>query len=882
MPGGAVGGPPHSSQPSDFAAQERRFKFQKMASEALKTQLDPVPKYNGTTAVAEFEAQVQAAFSRVDPGLLAFLSDRDLASAAVGRLDGSLRQLISSHEALRAPTSCPAVFAALHAVFPTDRLALLTHLRGTLQAPGTPALAHCGAIRRLYAQCRVPLPTTWAECGQLIVTFRKEVADHLQHAFSRLAESEPVSMAQIEQECQRWDARAAIEPQRAALEQHLSAAAPNKPRQQQQRPPQQQQYQQHQQQPPRHAAVEDGGNRKGAGGQRNNNNNSNNKQQQRRGDSRAAGGPPEFGLGDTGAAPDITMACVRMPPLAADASPEQQQVALSASLMMAGPLQPFSGAGGSGAGSSSFVCSGGGGSSAGGDSSSAAASLAAGPPNPSNSSGSSGSSAGGGSSSVAGSLAAGPGASASPSGTLSAEWQLQVLGNAASMAFHAPTSLGFKERAVAVGRVMAVMQDIHALQQEAGGCSSGASAAPLVSSTTAGRRRPRGAEVVVPGSAAIAQPGESVQPSRSTSRVHHVVGRAPLGMSVEDLAVAVADPAMEPFREAIRAVWRLLFPDSPVPPAQVLALYFCDAAPAGAPSTGGTSAVVATPAAAVCSSDSGSSAGGGGSASGAVGSASGGANSSSSSPVYMGVLQALSADNSSSSGSSTSFAPACVGAVPGPAADRSSSGSDAPYAAYKAALHTDTVVYQSCQQITVPGDFNGRPVRLMVDPGAAFSCVSLEWLKRNHHLLFYPGSSAELCRLSVPRELNCFVPGNTVRIEYVVRNAALGLGDGLFPITFQVVPGAAFDLTLGLDFLWGYAVRLVPRHMSAWDSGARLLVPVPQQYRRRGEAPPPPAWWRKERGDTPFVPFCVVRAQYSVRTERALAAVLNPSCLDSL
>jgi hypothetical protein len=234
----------------------------------------------------------------------------------------------------------------------------------------------------------------------------------------------------------------------------------------------------------------------------------------------------------------------------------------------------------------------------------------------------------------------------------------------------------------------------------------------------------------------------------------------------------------------------------------------------------------------------------------------------------MGAVQVVAASSGSASGS--------------PPSPSSGSSGSAPYAPYKAAVRTDTVAYQTCQQITVAGDFNGRPVRLMVDPGAAFSCVGLEWLKQNHHVLFYPGSSAELCHLSEPRSLSGFVPANPVRIEYAVRNAPLGLGDGVFPVTFQVVPGAAFDLTLGLDFLWGYAVRFVARDPLSWGQGAQLMVPVPQQYRRRGEPRPPPKWWQEKHGDTPYVPYCSVRARYEVRTDRIQATVLNPSCLDSL
>jgi hypothetical protein len=118
----------------------------------------------------------------------------------------------------------------------------------------------------------------------------------------------------------------------------------------------------------------------------------------------------------------------------------------------------------------------------------------------------------------------------------------------------------------------------------------------------------------------------------------------------------------------------------------------------------------------------------------------------------------------------------------------------------------------------------------------------------------------------------------------VVRNAVIGLGDGAFPLTFQVVPGAAFSLTLGLDFLWAYAARLVPRSVSDRAQGAQLVVPVPQQFRKKGvPTPPTPTWWdRRRNSGEPFVPMCYVKARYTVHTECVPVEIVHPSCLASL
>jgi hypothetical protein len=160
--------------------------------------------------------------------------------------------------------------------------------------------------------------------------------------------------------------------------------------------------------------------------------------------------------------------------------------------------------------------------------------------------------------------------------------------------------------------------------------------------------------------------------------------------------------------------------------------------------------------------------------------------------------------------------------------------------------------------------------------------VSQQWLQQNPHVVFYPGSSAQLCQLQEPRRVGGFFNGSSSTVSYVVRNAVLGIGEGAFPVNMQVVPDAAFDITLGLDFLWGYAARLVPRSLTDRSSGAHLAIPVPPQFRKKGvAAPAPPAWVTQDKRGA-WVPICRVRARYAVHTQRAPVTVVSPSCLASL
>jgi hypothetical protein len=192
------------------------------------------------------------------------------------------------------------------------------------------------------------------------------------------------------------------------------------------------------------------------------------------------------------------------------------------------------------------------------------------------------------------------------------------------------------------------------------------------------------------------------------------------------------------------------------------------------------------------------------------------------------------------------------------------------------------VVFQSCDQFRVTVDFNGVPVDAVVDPGAALSCFGKDWLRDNSHVVFHPGTTAELCQLHEPRAVGGFFIGSSAPVDFMVRNSVVGVGEGAYPLNFQVVPGAAFNVTLGLDFLWGYAARLVPRNLTDPTSGAHLCIPVPPQYRKKGVPAKEPPEWVPEQKRSEWVPTCRVRGRYGVYTQRAPVTVVSPSRLAGL
>ena len=224
-----------------------------------------------------------------------------------------------------------------------------------------------------------------------------------------------------------------------------------------------------------------------------------------------------------------------------------------------------------------------------------------------------------------------------------------------------------------------------------------------------------------------------------------------------------------------------------------------------------------------------------------------------------------------------------MGAVQAVSYSNSSSSSSAPFQPYKEAANTEIIHQTSCDQVSITADFNGRLVNVTVDPGAAFSVFRTQWVTDHRHVVFHPGSSAQLCQLVEPGWVGGFLKTSPKSmVQYVVRNAVICIGDGAFPLNFQVVDDAAFDITLGLDFLHAYAAQLTPRSLTDRSRGAQLAIPVPPKFRKQG-APVPrtPHYWNEQQQGT-WVPKTYVRATYNVYTRPVAVTVVSPSCLSGL
>jgi hypothetical protein len=835
---------PQQTAPDDYRALE-------VALRALTTRLGNVAKYTSTTAVSAWQTQVMAAIGRVPPQLLSLISPADVASAVVGCLaddktDKAVQQAVRSDARLSVPTTVGDVFEALAAAFPTSEALLVTQLQTMQQAEGTTAASHLGRIIQAYNKHRVPLPDTYTACLAVVPRFRSMVAEQLYLSLRILDMRGPVTMSDLLRACDDLDTLAASRAQQESM-QRRAAEQPSK--QQQQQPRQQSQQQQQLPQQPQHngggqrANSYNGGNNShhnsssgnsyGNNNNYNNNSNSNNRDNSygnsnRYNTNRRGGGGEQqhngvhasLGMGGDTAEPPIRIAALLRNPSPVTAAPsEQQHAALGAALMAAGPMRPFPNSGSAGSSSS-------------GSSSDGPEPLLA---------------------------AVQSDASAAVDDTLT-DWQLDALQAGLDLVSQMPEQDPVGQGAAILSGLSASSAIRHQPQSVPasgdGGDSGTGLSQPLISHLTGGRRRPPRAEPVVPGpgapAAATAQ--NSSQQQRSTSRLHHVLGKAPLGMSVEDLAVVIADPAHARFRGALEVLWKLLHPEVAMPPQQLAALQIR----AGFSGGEGHSSLPAS-----ASADPPAAAGSGSSSGGGVSGSSG--------------------SSSSSSISSSSTIPGSGGGgdrLPRAAVAQQDGG----LAQYKAAVQHETVVYKSCDQVTVTGDFNGRLVDLTIDSGATYSVVSQEWLVANWHLVFHRGSSAQLAKLRKPTSVGGFIKGTSAQVDLVVRNAVIGLGDGAFPVTFQVVPGAAFSLTLGLDFLWAYAARLVPRSLSDRTLGAQLVVPVPQQFRKKGvPTPPTPSWWNQRRNSgEPYVPMCYVKARYTVHTECVPVEIVHPSYLASL
>ena len=104
--------------------------------------------------------------------------------------------------------------------------------------------------------------------------------------------------------------------------------------------------------------------------------------------------------------------------------------------------------------------------------------------------------------------------------------------------------------------------------------------------------------------------------------------------------------------------------------------------------------------------------------------------------------------------------------------------------------------------------------------------------------------------------------------KYVLRNVPVGLGPGVYPVNFLVLPEANFSVTLGLDFMYAYAAKLVARAYNNRHSGKFLTMPVPPQYARPGYVRPTPPPYVPAHLRASWVPSAAIPVEYVVHRHR--------------
>jgi hypothetical protein len=177
----------------------------------------------------------------------------------------------------------------------------------------------------------------------------------------------------------------------------------------------------------------------------------------------------------------------------------------------------------------------------------------------------------------------------------------------------------------------------------------------------------------------------------------------------------------------------------------------------------------------------------------------------------------------------------------------------------------------------VTGDVNGVSIPVDVDNGCAVSIMDLDWFLRNRHLFFFPGSPVRLVEFEQPPSLGVMLGNGATQAAFALCDVPLGLGQGVYQVTFLVMPHSNFEVALGLEFLHAYGVRITTRDISNPSSGCQLAIPTPPSHRKRGlPAPKRPAW----AADRPsWVPTNIVRGAYTVLRERHAVTPVDPSSL---
>ena len=334
------------------------------------------------------------------------------------------------------------------------------------------------------------------------------------------------------------------------------------------------------------------------------------------------------------------------------------------------------------------------------------------------------------------------------------------------------------------------------------------------------RRKPRGAERVVPDSppdAAAGQAAADPTPNPALVRLQHQLSNVQLPMALRTLIAAIGHPDLQALRDSLSQLGQALEPQVPEGTSAAAAAGFLAAALLGEGAQ---------------------------------------------------AEQPVSPASAAAHQSSSSVAASAIGVN----SSSSSNTAGRPASPYRDAVQSETATLSFTSPIKVTGDVNGRRFGATIDLGCALSIMDLSWFLQNLHVFFYPGSPVQLLSFEQPPpSLGVMLGGARSTAAYLLRNVPLGLGDGIYWVNFLVMPESCFEVTLGLEFMDAYAVQVSTKGYNNPTSSPRLLIPTPKAYCR-------PSVVRNWRAGCTHYNNCVP-GQFSVVRERFQVAPVDPRTL---
>jgi hypothetical protein len=176
--------------------------------------------------------------------------------------------------------------------------------------------------------------------------------------------------------------------------------------------------------------------------------------------------------------------------------------------------------------------------------------------------------------------------------------------------------------------------------------------------------------------------------------------------------------------------------------------------------------------------------------------------------------------------------------------------------------------------IKVTGGVDGRRFGVTMDIGCCSSILDHRWVQRNRHVFFYPNSPVQL--LEFDRDspaLGVLLGDSSAAAMYLLRNVPLQLGEGIYPVNFLVMPESKLEVTLGLDFVDTYAVRVSTKAYGVPGTGPQLYIPTPRSYCS-------PAVQRDWPAGCTFYHY-KVPGQFSLQVERYSAVPVSPAVMSA-